>query len=243
MAASSSPPAAPGTDRVRVSVVIPTLNADRSLSATVAALRTSPDHGVDIELVVVDGGSTDGTVETARTLGARLVHAKRGRGSQLRAGALAAAGPWLLFLHADTTLDAGWPRDVASLAGTPQRAGWFRFALDDDSARARCLEWLVHWRSRWLGLPYGDQGLLIHRDLYHRLGGFPDIPLMEDVALVGRIGRARLAALPTPAMTSAARYRRDGYLLRSMRNLLCLALYGLGVPPSRIARFYGRSGG
>ena len=241
MAASSSPPAAPGTGRVRVSVIIPTLNAVHSLPATVAALETG--RGIDAELVVVDGGSTDGTVEMARTLGAHLVHAKRGRGSQLRAGAFRAEGPWLLFLHADTTLGAGWPRDVAGLAGTPQRVGWFRFALDDDSARARCLERLVHWRSRWLGLPYGDQGLLIHCDLYNRLGGFPDIPLMEDVALVRRIGRARLVALPTPAVTSAARYRRDGYLLRSMRNLLCLTLYGLGVPPRWIARLYGRSGG
>ncbi|MCY4589181.1 MAG: TIGR04283 family arsenosugar biosynthesis glycosyltransferase [Alphaproteobacteria bacterium] len=227
---------------MRVSVVIPTLNAGHSLSATVTALETGPDHGVDIELVVVDGGSTDGTVETARTLGARLVHAKRGRGSQLRTGGFRAAGPWLLFLHADTRLGAGWPRDVADLARTPQRAGWFRFALDDDSARARRLERLVHWRSRRLGLPYGDQGLVIHRDLYHRLGGYPDIPLMEDVALVRRIGRARLVGLPTPAVTSAARYRRDGYLLRSIRNLLCLSLYGLGVPPRRIARLYGRSG-
>ena len=183
-----------------------------------------------------------GPLELAPRLGARLVHATRGRGSQLRAGVLSAEGPWLLFLHADTSLGAGWPRDAAGLATTPQRAGWFRFALDDDRIRARCLERMVHWRSRRLGLPYGDQGLLIHRDLYHRLGDYPDIPLMEDVALVRCIGRARLVALPTPPVTSAASYRRDGNLLRSIPNLLCLALYGLGVPPRRIARLYDRTG-
>ena len=203
---------------MRVSVVISTLNAGHTLAATVAALETGPDHGIDTELVVVDGGSTDGTVEAARALGARAVRAKRGRGPQLRTGADHAEGPWLLFLHADTRLGPGWRRDAAGFARgarAAERAGWFRFALDDDAAPARRLERLVHWRSRRLGLPYGDQGLLIHRDFYQRLGGYPDIPLMEDVALVRRIGRARLVALPTPAVTSAARYRRDGYLGRS----------------------------
>ena len=112
-------------------------------------------------------------------------------------------------------------------------------ALDDPKAAARRLEVMVAWRCRVLGLPYGDQGLLISRAFHDRLGGFSDQPLMEDVALVRRIGRARLRFFETAALTSAARYRRAGYAWRSARNLGCLALYFLGVPPRWIVPLYG----
>ncbi len=119
------------------------------------------------------------------------------------------------------------------------RAAYFGFRLDDAAPAARILEAAVGLRCRLLGLPYGDQGLLIARDLYLRLGGFRPLPLMEDVDLVRRIGRRRLVALSCTATTSAARYRREGYVLRPLRNLFCLTLYFLGVPPRRILRFYG----
>lgn len=216
-----------------VSVVIPALNAAATLPATLAAL------GRVGECIVVDGGSQDATATLASATNARVLTAARGRGTQLAAGIAAASHAWLLLLHADTRLSATW-RDAARahIAAGPQRAGWFRFALDSDDPRARRLERMVAWRCRILALPYGDQGLLIHRDLLHAAGGMRPLPLMEDVDLVRRLGRHRLAALDAAAVTSAARWQRDGWLRRSARNQLCLALYFAGVPPHRIARLY-----
>jgi hypothetical protein len=122
--------------------------------------------------------------------------------------------------------------------GAIGRAGYFAFALDDRSPAARRLERIVAWRSRALALPYGDQGLLIARALYDRAGGFRAIPLMEDVDLVRRLGRRRLAPLGVPLYASARRYRRDGYVGRMLRNMLCLSLYFMRVPPRRIVRIY-----
>jgi len=136
---------------------------------------------------------------------------------------------------------AGWDGAVAAFIDDPanrERAAVFRFALDDPSPAARRLERLVDWRTRTFGLPYGDQGLLMARAFYGAVGGFAPIPLMEDVDMVRRIGRGRLAVLDAVAVTSAARYRRDGYLRRGLRNLGCLSLFLLGVDPGRIERFY-----
>ncbi|MBV9202649.1 MAG: TIGR04283 family arsenosugar biosynthesis glycosyltransferase [Alphaproteobacteria bacterium] len=223
----------------QVSVVIPTLNAAETLPALLAQLRCST---ILKEIIVVDGGSSDQTVAIAAAAGARVIKAARGRGIQLAAGADDAAADWLLFLHADCRLAAGWEASIAAFLGAPEgtsRAGYFDFALDDDAPTARRLERLVAWRCRLVALPYGDQGLLIPRGLYHQVGGFARLPLMEDVDLVRRLGRRRLARIAARCITSSKRYRREGYWLRSMRNLVCLSLYFAGVPPHRIARLYG----
>lgn len=230
---AAPPHAIPG-----LSVVIPTLNAAAQLPATLAAMGSAA-----AEVVVADGGSADGTEGLARSLGARVIAASRGRGSQLAAGIAAARGPWLLLLHADTRLAPGWAGAVRTAMAEPGRAFHFRFALDDAAPAARRLERAVAWRCRALALPYGDQGLLIHRDLLAAAGGMRPLPLMEDVDLIRRLGRARLGALDIAALTSAERWRRGGYLARSARNLLCLSLWFLGVPPRIIARVYaGRRG-
>ena len=228
---------APGDKRL--SVIVPTLEAADSMEGTLRALA---DAAFVAEVVVADGGSTDGTRAIAERYGARIVDAPRGRGTQLAAGADAAKCAWLMFLHADTVPAPGWADAVARFAAAPgnrERAAVFRFAIDDASPAARRLELLVDWRCRVLGLPYGDQGLVIGRRFYDRIGGFRAMPLMEDVDIVRRIGRRRLEVLDVDALTSARRYRNAGYVRRPLLNLACLGFYFLGVPPRAIARLYG----
>lgn len=146
---------------------------------------------------------------------------------------------WMLFLHADTRLPPGWLAvAMAHMHEHGEVAGAFRFALDDPAWQARIVEAGVRLRIALFALPYGDQGLLVPRALYDAVGGYRPLPLMEDVELVRRIGRRRLRMLRAPAVTSAERWRRDGWLRRSARNLGCLALYALGVSPARIAKLY-----
>ncbi|WP_404380803.1 TIGR04283 family arsenosugar biosynthesis glycosyltransferase [Caenispirillum salinarum] len=222
----------PPYDPPRLSVVIPTLNAAATLPATLAPLG---EAGAAAEVIVADGGSIDGTPDLAP----RAVSAPRGRGPQLAAGGAVARGEWLLFLHADTRLAAGWWAEVQDhMRRRPDMAAAFRFALDDPAPQARRVERLVAWRCRRLGLPYGDQGLLIPAALYEAVGGYRPLPLMEDVDLVRRLGRGRIALLKTAAVTSAIRYRRDGWTARPARNLTCLALWWLGVPAERVAALY-----
>jgi len=217
-----------------ISVIIPTLNAERTLLGTLEAL------GAVAHCVVVDGGSTDATQAVATAAGAQVLTTRRGRGLQIAAGIAAACSDWLLILHADTRLQTGW-RDEAAvhMRDHPDRAAYFRFALDSAHRRARRLEAAVAWRCRVLALPYGDQGLLINRNLMRHVGGMRSLPLMEDVDLIRRIGRRRLRMLEVAAKTSPQRYRRGGYWRRPARNLLCLGLYYLGLPPRFLARLYG----
>jgi rSAM/selenodomain-associated transferase 2 len=231
-----------------ISVVIPTLNAEASLPDTLSALIPATVDGLVREVVVVDAASTDATREIADAAGAEVLVTSPNRGAQLAAGAARARHPWLLFLHADTVLDVGWDREAAHFmerveAGrTKPAAAAFRFALDDEGLAPRCLEGLVGLRCALFRLPYGDQGLLIHRDLYDRVGGYRDIPLMEDLDLVRRLGSRAVKNLRTRAVTSAQRYRSDGYLRRALKNQMCRVLFALRIPASRILQFYGGAG-
>lgn len=225
-----------------ISVVIPTLNAAGSLASTLESLQAGVDDGLVVEIVVSDGGSTDGTLEAAQRFGCTVVIGEPGRGGQLARGAAAAHAPWLLFLHADTCLSPHWPAAAKAFTrrrDSLERGAVFRFALDDDARSARMLERIVAWRGRWLGLPYGDQGFLISRHRYDVIGGYRPMPLMEDVDLIRRLGRGRIEILDAHAVTSAVRYRRDGYGRRMLRNVACLTLFFIGLPPRTIARLYG----
>jgi len=214
-------------------VILPTLNAELTLPRTLDTL------GPVAQCIVVDGGSIDTTRTVAAAAGAQVLTAARGRGSQIAAGIEAATSDWLLILHADTRLQPAWQDEAARhMADAPDRAAYFRFALESTHPRARRLEAAVAWRCRVLALPYGDQGLLIHRQLLRGVGGMRPLPIMEDVDLIRRLGRNRLIGLQTQAITSAMKWERDGWSARSARNLLCLSLWWLGVPPRAIARLY-----
>ncbi len=227
-----------------VTVVIPVLNAERSLAKTLTALVPAVVSGLVRDVVVVDGGSTDATGRIAGEAGAQFIEAPKGRGLQLHTGAQAARGDWLLFLHGDTVLEESWADEAGRFIESVERTGRpmaasFTFALDDFSPQARRVERMVSWRCRVLGLPYGDQGLLVPRTFYDSLGGFEPIPLMEDVDLVRKIGKRRLAILKARAVTSAERFQRDGYWLRPARNLALVTLFMLKVPPKTLAKLYG----
>lgn len=229
-----------------ISVIIPTFNAAPTLPETLSALIPAAVEGLVREVIVSDGGSTDATERIADAAGVEFFKSPAGRGQQLAAGAVRARFPWLLFLHADTVLKEGWIRESALFMRAvdegkrPAAAAAYRFKLDDTGAKPRTLEALVRVRCALLRLPYGDQGLLIPRALYNDIGGYRSLSIMEDVDLVRRLGRNRLTMLDTPAVTSAERYQRDGYLARTLRNQSCLMAYLAGMPVERIARRYAR---
>jgi rSAM/selenodomain-associated transferase 2 len=228
-----------------ISVVIPTLDAEPALGATLAALVPAAVDGVVREVIIVDGGSRDRTVAIGEEAGALVLATEPGRGRQLHTGALRARWPWLLFLHADTSLGPGWAREAAAFIEAvehgrrPFTAAAFRFALDDVGFRPRLMEAGVAFRCAMFRLPYGDQALLVSKRLYLEVGGFRPLTIMEDVDLVRRLGRRRIVMLRTPAVTSADRFRRAGYARRVMRNLSCLALFYARAPIATIERLYG----
>ncbi|WP_147106630.1 TIGR04283 family arsenosugar biosynthesis glycosyltransferase [Tateyamaria sp. syn59] len=218
-----------------ISVIIPTLNAEAALGPCLAALMEGVDAGLIAELIVSDGGSDDRTVALADAWGAQIVRGLASRGGQLRRGTTAARAEWFLILHADTCLTPGWTAPVAEHLGRAH-AGYFNLRFDRGGQLVAA--W-ANLRARLFGLPYGDQGLLIRRDHYVRVGGYPDIPLMEDVA-IARALRGALVPLDAVAVTSAEKYRRQGWLRRGTRNLWTLLRYFAGVSPERLAESYRR---
>jgi rSAM/selenodomain-associated transferase 2 len=220
-----------------VSVIIPVLaDADEVERLVHQIPPASP-----VEVVVVDGGPDPRVDRLERWPHVRLIRAPRGRGRQMNAGAAAATGEWLLFLHADSRLPPGWTEHLRR-APVHAAGGWFRFALDDPAWQARVIERGVRWRVRLFRLPYGDQGLFVRRQVFAALGGFRELPLLEDVDFVRRLVRAGpVFELPLPLLTSSRRWRRDGWFRRSARNVAIISCYFAGVSPGRLARWYGQS--
>jgi rSAM/selenodomain-associated transferase 2 len=219
-----------------VSIIVPVLADAKAVERLLRHLPPDPRQ----EIIVADGGADPRLDHLAQGRDdVRVVRSPAGRGAQMNAGARAARGTWLLFLHADSLLPPGW-LDRFAAAVRHAQGGWFAFALEHPSRRARLVEWGVRWRVRVFRLPYGDQGLFATREMFEALGGYREIPLMEDVDFVGRLrARARVVEVPIAVRTSARRWERDGWVRRSVRNVLLVTLYFAGVPPARLARWYG----
>ena len=216
----------------KISVVIPTLDEEASVTAAIESVR---DHAA---VIVVDGGSSDRTASLAEGAGARVIRSVACRGRQLDLGARAATGEWLVFLHADTRLEQGWPTALAETdAGVA--GGAFRFAVDSSRAAFRVIEAGVALRCRAFGLPYGDQAIFARRQAYLDVGGFPHLPLMEDVAFVRRLrGAGKLSFLAPRAFTSPRGWERLGVVRTTARNWMIAGLYAAGWPAGRLARLY-----
>jgi rSAM/selenodomain-associated transferase 2 len=219
---------------VSVSIVIPVYHDAEALARTLAATDWS-----SVEVIVV-ATPEDPTLAPLRLARQDVVwlEAPRGRARQMNAGAAAARGDWLLFLHADTRLPDAW-RDAVEEAhrGGSFVAGCYRFTLDSASAFARVIERGVWLRVAVLGLPYGDQALFVGRKRFEAVGGFTDIPIMEDVDFVRRMRReGALFRSSLPVVTSARRWERDGWIRRTLRHLLLISLYYCGIPPARLVR-------
>jgi len=224
--------------RAPLSIVIPTLNSADELPGTLVSLMAGVESGLVRELIVADGGSTDDTVAIAERVGARVVTASSGRGVQLNAGARCAGGDWLFFLHDDTHLGDGWADAFQDHIATNSAAGFLKLGFRAKGVAPAIVAVWANIRSG-LGLPYGDQGLLVSRALFDTLGGYQDIPLMEDVAMA-RALRGQLVRLPVMAMTSARRYHDQGWIRRGGRNILILISYLCGSDPHQLAARYYR---
>jgi rSAM/selenodomain-associated transferase 2 len=220
-----------------ISVIVPVRDDSAAAERLLAQIPADPR----LEVVVVEAEGGAGVSLRSGRPDVRILRSRAGRGLQMNTGAAAAEGEWLLFLHADSTLPPRWIDVFEQAVGPGDNVcgGWFRFALDDRSWQARLIERGVRLRVRLLRLPYGDQGLFVRRGVFDAMGGYCDIPLMEDVEFVRRLLATRpVVELPLALTTSARRWQRDGWLRRSARNVFLIACYYAGVPPERLARWY-----
>lgn len=228
-----------------LSIIIPVHRDTDALSALLGQLQPIPP---DVQVIVSAADEPDerlGCIRTARP-DVVWIDGARGRGPQLNAGAARATGRWLWFVHADSRLPEEWLTVFEALdrEAPPPIGGSFRFRLRSDAWQARWLEGLVDLRTRWLDLPYGDQGIFVRRQVFEEMGGFRPIPLMEDVELIRALRRmGRLRHLNVGLETSARRWVDEGWWRRSVRNLVTMALYQAGVSPDRLAKRYDRRRG
>jgi rSAM/selenodomain-associated transferase 2 len=227
-----------------ITVVVPVLNDAAALASLLPALTADPA----LEIIVVDGSEAiDPALDALRERHSdvRWMRAAPGRGAQMNHGARHARGRWLVFLHADTRLEVGWIDVLRRLDEQPRIVGGsFRFALDSRSRWARWIEWGVRIRVRLFDLAYGDQALFVRRTVFEEVGGYRELPLMEDVDFIRRLRRhGHLEHADVPALTSARRWERDGWLRRTLENSVLTALFLVGCPPECLARrYYHRAG-
>jgi len=223
-----------------LSIIIPAYNAEDVLPLCLSSLMPGLESGLIREVILVDGGSSDQTLRIADAAGAAILTApQKGRAAQMRFGSEHARGDWMLFLHADTVLSRDWAERVKShIADRKNNAATFTLAYRSDHSMAKVIARRANWRARTFGLPYGDQGLLISRKLYKDVGGYADVPFLEDVEIVRAIGKHRLSILSAEARTDAAKYERDGWRTRAWSNVWLMTRYFLGASPEKLAKSY-----
>ncbi len=224
-----------------ISVIIPALNEAHNIAETI----TNIGHGNNTEIIVVDGGSIDHTISIAKTLGARVIQGSPPRSRQMNRGADAASKDILLFLHADTLLPENFNRHVLGALMPPGvAAGAFELRIDSPVPSLRLIERIANWRSRCLKMPYGDQAIFMFSKVFHQMGEFSNIPIMEDFELIRRLQKiGDVVTLPVPVVTSPRRWLNHGILKTTLINQLVVVLYFMGLSPDAIARLYRRSKG
>ncbi len=225
---------------LRLSVIVPMLNEEQTIATTLAAIRAGAP---DAEIVVVDGGSSDASTTAARPLADRVITAARARAIQMTAGAAAASGSVLAFVHADTLVPLSFGNEIAAALSNPAIVGGrFDVNLDDPSLPYRLIGRLISLRSRISRTATGDQAIFVRRDVFERLGGFPNLDLCEDLDFARKLKRAgKVACLRARVTTSARRWQRDGLVRTILRMWAIRSLYLLGVSPSRLKQMYANT--
>jgi rSAM/selenodomain-associated transferase 2/rSAM/selenodomain-associated transferase 1 len=224
-----------------ISIIIPALNEAAAIVRTLSHLESVEN----LEVIVVDGGSIDATAELARSRGAQVIHSNPGKAVQMNTGANAAAGDMLVFLHADTLLPEDFSHQIVSaLNQNGVAAGAFRLTINSTRAGIRIIERMANLRSRLLQLPYGDQALFMRKVLFEEIGGFPDLPIMEDFILIRRLKhKGKIIIMPAAVVTSPRRWLHMGIFKTWLINQLIIIAYYLGIPPERLNRWYRREAG
>jgi rSAM/selenodomain-associated transferase 2/rSAM/selenodomain-associated transferase 1 len=225
----------------RISVIIPTLNE----SSVIEEAMTTILKCKQVEIIVVDGGSRDNTIELAKSYGATVLSTAPSKAGQMNAGAAHASGDVLLFLHADTRLPKKFDEKVlTAVTRKGFSAGAFTLAIDKDSPCMRFIERVANWRARFFQMPYGDQALFVSRNFFNDVGGFPEIPIMEDFELIRNLKRkGRIIILPESVRTSPRRWQNIGIIKAWFLNQMIIIGYYIGVSPPRLARWYRREKG
>jgi rSAM/selenodomain-associated transferase 2 len=220
----------------KISIIIPVLNEANTINGVLARILGASN----VEVIVVDGGSQDETVALAQSVGVKVIAVTGGRASQMNAGAAVATGSILLFLHADTHLPPAFDTLVRqALQNTGAIAGAFELRIDAELWGIRVIEKMVNWRSRFLSLPYGDQAIFLKASIFKEIGGFPNLPIMEDFELMRYLKRyGKIAIAPAPVLTSGRRWQKLGVVRTTLINQLIIISYFLGVPPAKLARWY-----
>ncbi len=222
-----------------LSIVIPTLNSTKTIAPTLMSLSEGITTGLIKELIISDGNSTDAINEMCEEIGAILINGQKGRGIQLHRGAMQAKGEWILFIHSDTVLPIGWTDAFFNHIKTKKKAGYCKLTFDEASIKAKIVSTGANLRSKFLKLPYGDQTLLISRKLYKGIGGYPDLPIMEDVS-IAKLLKNNLDLIPINVKTSSKRYKQNGWFGQSIKNLTLFIMFKLGVDPKKLAKIYNK---